>query len=77
MVLLDPLPLRASAPGYLVSVQFPAGRPERTTLPVGTPHDGWVIVPTSGADGVAGCALIVTLAEGDETHPDWLVRVNV
>ena len=30
-----------------------AGRPLKTTLPVGVVHVGWVIVPTTGAVGLA------------------------
>lgn len=50
MVLLVPVP--AIAPG--LSVQFPAGNPFKTTLPLATVQVGWVIVPTVGADGVTG-----------------------
>ena len=46
-------------PGLIV--QLPAGRPDKTTLPVAVIHDGCVIAPTAGADGVTGCALTVTL----------------
>ena len=45
-------PVPAIAPGLIV--QFPAGKPPRTTLPVATVHVGCVIVPTVGADGVEG-----------------------
>jgi hypothetical protein len=37
------------APGLIV--QFPAGKPLRTTLPVVKAHVGWVIVPTVGSEG--------------------------
>ena len=50
MVVLTPVP--AIAPGLIV--QFPAGRPLNITLPVATAQVGWVMVPTVGADGVAG-----------------------
>ena len=36
-----------------------------------------MIVPTSGAEGVTGCVLIVTLAEGGDTQPNSLVTVKV
>ena len=36
-----------------------------------------MIVPTIGADGVAGCALITTSADADDVHPAALVTVNV
>jgi len=60
-------------PGFIVHV--PEGKLLNTTLPVGTVHVGWVIVPTFGADGVGGCAGITTLADKDETQPAWLVTV--
>jgi len=50
MVLLIPVP--EIAPGFIV--QFPAGKPFNTTLPVATEQVGWVIVTIVGADGVAG-----------------------
>ena len=39
-------------PGLIV--QLPAGKPLNTTLPVADAHVGCVIVPTTGAVGVAG-----------------------
>ena len=48
---------------------MPEGNPLNTTLPVDTAHVGCVIVPTVGAAGVAGWALITTFAEADEVHP--------
>lgn len=50
MVLLIPVP--EIAPGFIV--QFPVGNPFNTTLPVDSEQVGCVIVPTVGADGVAG-----------------------
>ena len=41
--------LPAMEPGLIV--QFPAGNPERATLPVAVAHVGWVIVPTTGVEG--------------------------
>ena len=40
------------APGFMV--QFPEGRPLKTTLPVETAHVGWVMAPTIGIEGVTG-----------------------
>ena len=34
-------------------------------------------MPTTGADGVAGCGLIIILTENDEVHPDALVTLYV
>jgi uncharacterized protein YbjT (DUF2867 family) len=63
------------APGLII--QFPAGKPFNTTLPVATVHVGCVIVPTVGAAGVTGCVLITTLADAGEIHPTELVTVKV
>jgi hypothetical protein len=55
MVLLIPVPVAITPSGLRVSVQVPlAGNPLKTTLPDGTANVGWVIVPTTGAEGVAG-----------------------
>ena len=61
------------APGLMV--QLPVGKPLNTTLPVGTVQVGWVIVPTIGAGGVAGAALITTFADAKEIHPNEFVTV--
>jgi hypothetical protein len=52
-----------------------AGNPFNTTLPVETVHVGCVIVPTAGAEGVAGWAFITIFADGGEMHPAALVTV--
>ena len=66
------------APGDAVKVQSPvAGSPLRATLPVASAHVGWVIVPTVGAVGVAGCALITTLADAKEVQPAAFFTVKV
>ena len=70
-VLLAPVP--AIAPGLIV--QFPDGRPVRTTLPVDDEQSGWVIAPNTGAKGVTGWALITTLADAAEIQPAELVTV--
>jgi hypothetical protein len=63
-------------PGILVSVQVPeAGKPLKTALPVATVQVGWVLVPTIGAVGVDGCALMTTLPDKGEVQPDVLVTV--
>ena len=63
-------------PGVLVKVP-PTGRPLNTTEPVGTEQFGWVIVPTIGAAGKAGAALIVTLFETPDIQPTLLITVKV
>jgi hypothetical protein len=65
-----PVPGVSTAPGVLVAVQEPvAGKPVRMMLPVATAQVGWVMVPRTGAFGVAGWALITTLVEALEAHP--------
>ena len=65
-----------TAPGFIVHVPV-AGKPDKATLPVAVAHVGWVIVPTTGVIGVAGCALITTLAVALEVHPAALVTVKL
>ncbi len=78
IVLLVPVPVVVLPPGILVIVQVPeAGKLFNTTEPVGVLQLGWVIVPTVGAAGNAGAALITTLFEGPETQPTSLVTVKV
>ena len=63
-----------TAPGFIV--QLPAGSPLRTTLPVAVVQVGWVITPTTGADGAPGAGLIVK-AVAAETHPGSVVLRTV
>jgi len=72
IVLLVPVPV--IDPGLIVHVPE-AGKPLSTTLPVETVQLGWVMVPTTGAVGVAGWVLIIILAEAAEVHPTALVTV--
>lgn len=69
--LLVPVPV--IAPGLTVHV--PEGKPLKSTLPVVTVQVGCITVPTTGADGVAGCAIIVAFADAAEVHPTELVTV--
>ena len=71
MVVLAPVP--GIAPGLIV--QFPAGNPFNTTLPIEIEQVGLVMVPTIGADGVAGCTLITIFADATEVHPTAFVTV--
>ena len=76
MVVVVPDPVVVVPPGVLVKVQVPgAGRLFNTTLPVGTAHVGCVLVPTAGADGEAGAALITMFDDEDEVHPATSVTV--
>jgi hypothetical protein len=56
-------------------VQLPAGKPFNTTLPVATAQVGWVMVPTVGAAGAAGAALMTIFADAGEVHPSAFVTV--
>lgn len=71
------LPVVITLPGVRVSVHEPAGKPLNTTDPVGTAQVGWVIVPTVGFDGVAGCELTTTFPDTFEVQPAALRTVNV
>jgi hypothetical protein len=76
MVELVPVPEVVVPPGDRVRVHVPvAGNPPKTTLPVAKAQVGWVIVPTVGAVGVDGGAMITTLAEAEEIHPEAFVTV--
>jgi hypothetical protein len=78
IVVLVPDPMEVVPSGVFVNVHAPVdGKPFNTTLPVAKVQVGCVIVPTAGADGVDGCALITTLAENGEGHPEALVTVKV
>ena len=77
-VVLVPVPVVVTAPGERVSVHVPEeGKPLSTTLPVATSHVGWVMVPTEGAEGVGGCAGIITLPESEEIQPASFVTVKL
>ena len=71
IVVLDPEP--DMPPG--LTVQFPAGNPLNTTLPVATVQVGCVMVPTMGAVGVA--AVKSTLDEAAEVQPSEFMTVKL
>ena len=76
IAVLVPVPVEVTEPGVLVKVQVPAeGNPLNTTLPVAAVQVGWVMVPTVGVAGDAGCALMTILADGAEIQPAELVTV--
>jgi hypothetical protein len=77
-VIVVPVPLDVTVPGYRVSIQTPVvGKPFSTTLPVDNAQVGAVIVPTRGDDGITGWAVIKILADGGEMHPIELVTAKV
>ena len=76
MVVLVPVPELVTFPGLRVKVQVPvAGKPFNTTPPVAVEQVGCVIVPTEGAVGVAGWALIKIFADATEVQPAAFVTV--
>lgn len=78
IVVLVPVPDEVIPPGLRVNVHVPVGgNPFRIALPVDTKHVGAVMVPTTGAVGVIGCALMTTFEEATEVHPSELVTVYV
>jgi len=78
MVVLVPVPVVTTVPGYRINVHIPAdGRPLKTTLPVGIVHVGGVIIPTAGGAGNDGCGFITTFPDWEEMHPFALVTINV
>ena len=77
-MVLVPIPVVDTVPGYRINVQVPdEGNPDNKTLPVDSIHEGAVIVPTVGAGGIDGCAFIRTLPDGEDIHPVELVTAKV
>lgn len=75
MVAVVPVP--AIDPGLITHVPV-AGRPLKSTLPVGTAHEeGCVIVPAIGTDGASGAGFITTFAVASEVHPASLLTVKL
>ena len=69
-------PVMVAPPGLAVTVHAAAGKPLRATVAVANAQVGWVIVPTTGAVGVTGWAVITALPDaGDEQPPE--VTINV
>ena len=78
IVEVTPVPVVVTAPCILVKVQVPAeGSPFRITLPVANAQVGCVRVPTVGAAGVVGWALITTFADAIDEQPEASVTVYV
>jgi hypothetical protein len=78
IVVVVPVPVVVTPSGVLVNVHVPvAGIPFKITLPVATVQVGWVMVPITGAVGVIGLALMTTVADAAEVHPEAFVTVKV
>lgn len=77
-VVTGPEPEIVDPPGAAVTVHVPEfGKPLKSTLPVAIEQVGCVIAPTTGAEGVEGCALITAFKEDTDTHPEAFITVNV
>jgi hypothetical protein len=77
-VVVVPVPVEMTAPGFLVSVHVPVeGSPINKTLPVAIAHVGWVIVLMVGTCGVCGWASITIFSEAAEMQPEEFVTVKV
>ena len=73
---MAPVPVIVVPPGFRVKVHVPvAGNPDKVTLPVGRSHVGWMMVPTTGAGGVEGAALIIIFTDIADVHPAAFVTV--
>ena len=70
-------PVIVAPPGLAVTVHGATGKPLKATVPVATAQVGCVIAPTTGADGVTGCALTTALPDAAEVHPSELVTVKL
>lgn len=78
MVVLVPEPLVVTPPGLRVIVQSPvAGRLFSTTLPVGTAQVGCVIVPGTGATGLAFTVSEYVADATAQGEPSGLLVVTV
>ena len=75
MVVLVPVPV--IPPGLIVHVPL-AGKPFNITLPMGAVQaEGCVTVPTIGAVGATGGALITTSADGFDIQPGAPVTLKL
>jgi len=63
-------PVMVAPPGIAVTVHDDDGNPLKATLPVAVEQVGCVIVPTIGADGVTGWALIEASVDDVDVHPE-------
>ena len=57
-----------------VSVQFPAGKLDNSTLPVGDEQLGFVTVPTVGIEGIS--SIVTEIAVRKLSHPKLFVSLT-
>jgi hypothetical protein len=75
IVVVVPDPVAVTPAGVPEIVHPDEGKPLSITLPVANIQVVWVIIPITGAVGVAGCAFITTLAGETDVQPAALVTV--
>lgn len=77
-VVVVPSPGVATSSGCLVTVQVPvAGKPLSTTLPVIEVHVRWVMVPITGAEGIALTVSVYVTTAAEHGEPCGLLEVTV
>lgn len=75
---LVPVPVVVIPPGLRVRVHVPfEGKPLNVTLPVATEHDGLVIVPTTGAEGLSFTVIVYVAFAAAQCEPKGLLVVTV
>ena len=75
---VTPVPVEVAPLGFCVKVHVPLeGKPFKITLPVEMLQVGCVVVPTEGAVGALGAALMTTFAEAEEVHPTAFITEKV
>jgi hypothetical protein len=75
---LVPVPVVVIPPGVRVSVHVPAeGKPLNITLPVATEHDGLVIAPTTGVEGLSFTDNVQVAFAAAQCEPKGLSVVTV
>lgn len=78
IVVVVPFPVVVTPPGLRFRVHVPvAGKPSNTTLAVCSEHVGWVIVPMSGAGGLALTVNIYVSFAATQAVPEGLSVVTV
>ena len=77
-VVLIPVPCVSIAPGFLISVHVPdEGNPLNMTLPVDIEQSGCVLVPITGAPGLAFTVRVYVAEAAAQGAPSGLFVVRV